>query len=126
MGKQLISDVMIESGLIDHLIKLNLLENIVTKTKKPFNKNNLKSMRILKKTSAVVKPNIHTDFLSVRNQRIIVDGYPLFIKVDLPHALETYLWMLEAEDVDTFVVSYDKFVEKLPFPSGPKRKSNSA
>lgn len=74
----------------------------------------------------VVKPSIPTDFQSIRNQRILVDGYSLFTKIDPPYTLEAYLKMMEAEGFDTFVVLYESLMDKPPSPTSLKRKYDSA
>lgn len=46
---RLISDVLIESGLVDHLISLTLMEDVTMDVGKPLNGMNLKSMGLIDK-----------------------------------------------------------------------------
>lgn len=46
---RLISDVLIENGLVDHLISLNLMEDVTAYVGKPLNTKNLKSMGLIDK-----------------------------------------------------------------------------
>lgn len=57
LGK-LILDVLIESGLVDHLISLNLMEDVTLDVGKPLNGRNLKSMGLIDKVH--VKPTRNT------------------------------------------------------------------
>ena len=55
---RLISDVLIKSGLVDHLISYNLMEDVMVDTDKPLNSRNLKSMGIIERV--LVKPTLDT------------------------------------------------------------------
>lgn len=55
---RLISDVLIESVLVDHLISHNLMEDVTVDTGKPLNSQNLKSMGIIERV--LVKPTLDT------------------------------------------------------------------
>lgn len=57
MGR-LIFDVMIENGLVDHLISLNMTEDVTVDMGKPLNAKNLNSMGLIDK--ARVKPILDT------------------------------------------------------------------
>lgn len=66
LGK-LILDVLIESGLVDHLIFLNLMEDFTVDVGKPLNRRNLKSMGLIDKVN--VKPTRNTSWESLNAQR---------------------------------------------------------
>lgn len=53
LGK-LIFDILIESGLVDHLISLNLMEDVTVDVGKPLNERNLKSLGLIDKVR--IKP----------------------------------------------------------------------
>lgn len=63
----LISDVMIENGLVDHLISLNLMEDVIVDVGKPLNGRNLKSMGLIDKVR--VKPTRNTSWESLKDHR---------------------------------------------------------
>jgi len=62
---RLISDVLIESGLVDHLIQLRLMEDVTIDTGRPLNAQNLKSMWIIDQVRA--KPTLGTSRESLRD-----------------------------------------------------------
>lgn len=55
---RLISDVLIESDLVDHVIHHNLMEDVIVDIGRPLNSRNLKSMGIIEKV--LVKPSLDT------------------------------------------------------------------
>lgn len=64
---RLIFDILIESGLVDHLISLNLMEDIIVDLRKPLNGRNLKSMGLIDKVR--VKPTITTSWEALKDHR---------------------------------------------------------
>lgn len=48
--RRLIFDVLIESGMVDHLISINMIEDVTVDVGKPLNARNLKSMGSLTKS----------------------------------------------------------------------------
>ena len=64
---RLISEVMIESGLVNHLISLNLMEDVTVDVRKPLNWRNLKSMWLIDKVR--VKPTRLTSWEALKDQR---------------------------------------------------------
>lgn len=97
---RLISDVLIESGLVDYLISLNLIEDVTVDMGKPFNRRNLKSMSLIDKVR--VKPTRLTSWETLKDQRERADEMYLFSKIDPPEVITFYLQDLEAEGVDIF------------------------
>ena len=55
---RLIFDVLIESGMVDHLISINMMEYVTVDVGKPLNANNLKSMGVIDRV--LVKPTLGT------------------------------------------------------------------
>lgn len=55
---RLIFDVLIESGMVDHLISINMMEDVTVDMGKPLNAKNLKSMWIIDKVR--IKPTLDT------------------------------------------------------------------
>lgn len=55
---RLISNVLIESGMVDHLISINMMEDITVDVGKPLNARNLRSMGVIDRV--LVKPTLDT------------------------------------------------------------------
>lgn len=79
---RLISAVLIESGLVDHLISLNLMEDVTVDVGKPLNTKNLKSMGLIDKVR--VKPTKDTSWEALKDHREISNLMFLFSKIDPP------------------------------------------
>lgn len=63
----LTSDVLIKSGLVDHLISLNLMEDVIVDVGKPLNGRNLNSMGLIDKVR--VKPTRNTSWEALKDER---------------------------------------------------------
>lgn len=62
---RLILDVLIESGLVDHLISLNLMKDVTVDVGKPLNGRNLKSIGLVDKVR--VKPTRNTSWKALKD-----------------------------------------------------------
>lgn len=102
---RLISDVRIESGLVDHLFHLNLMEDVTVDVWKPLNGRNLKSVGLIDKV--FVKPTRNTSWEELEDKREKENGMYLFTKIDPPEVIEFYLKDLEAQGYDTSNFSMD-------------------
>lgn len=97
MGR-LISDVLIESGLVDHLISHNLMEDVTVDVGKPLNARNLKSMGVIERVLA--RPTLDTSWEALNDQRKIPNNLYLFSKIDPPEVFAYYLQDMEAQGVN--------------------------
>ncbi|XP_050902501.1 uncharacterized protein LOC127114215 [Lathyrus oleraceus] len=88
MGR-LVSDILIENGLVDHLICHNLMEDVTVDIGRPLNSRNLKSMGIIERV--LVKPSLDTSWEAVKDQIKIPNGLYLFTKIDPPEVVAHYL-----------------------------------
>lgn len=79
---RLISDILIESGLVDHLISLNLMEDVIVDVGKPLNVRNLKSMGLIDKVR--FKPTRITFWEALKDHRDRADEMYPFSKIDPP------------------------------------------
>lgn len=95
---RLISDVLIESGLVDHLISYNLKEDVIVDVGNPLNARNLKSMWVIEK--ALVKPTLNTSWEALKGQRKIPNGLYLFSKIDPLEVIAHYLQDLAYKGVN--------------------------
>ncbi|XP_050889703.1 eukaryotic translation initiation factor 4 gamma-like [Lathyrus oleraceus] len=86
---RLISDVLIESGLVDHLIHHNVMEDVTVDIGRPMNAHNLKSMGVIEQVR--VKPSLDTSGESLKDQRKIPNGLYLFSKIDPPEKIASSL-----------------------------------
>lgn len=92
---RLISDVLIESGMEDHLISINMMEDVIVDVGKPMNAKNLKSMGIIDKVR--VKPTLDTSWDSLKDHREISHGMYLFFEIDPSEVIAHYLQDLAAK-----------------------------
>ncbi|CAI8589543.1 unnamed protein product [Vicia faba] len=99
MGR-LISDILIENGLIEHLTNQNKMEGIEADIGKPFNGNNFKILNIVERSWEIIKPSIPEDLQNIKTLRISVFGYPSFTDFDSPTTLTTYIKGIKAECTD--------------------------
>lgn len=111
LGK-LISDVLIGSGLVDHLIHHNLMEDVTVDTRRPLNSRNLKSMGIIEKI--LVKPSLDTSWGSLKDQRKIPNDLYHFSKIDPLEVVMHYLQDLASQEVDISDFSVDWLPEHPP------------
>ena len=102
---RLISDVLIESGLVDHLIHHNLMEDVTVDIGRPLNAHNLKSMGVIEQVRA--KPTLDTSWEALKDQRKIPNGLYLFSKIDPPKVVAHYLQDLANQGVDISEFSVD-------------------
>lgn len=82
---RLIYDFMIESESVDHLISLNLMEDVTVDVGKPLNGRNLRSMGLIDKVR--VKPTKDTSWEALKDQREISHGIYLFSKIYPPKVI---------------------------------------
>jgi hypothetical protein len=95
---RLLSDVLIENGLVDHLVKHKLMEDLAIETGRPLNSRNLKSMGILEKIH--VKPTLDTSWEALKDQRDMPNGLCKFYRDEPKEAILHYLQRLKDEGVD--------------------------
>lgn len=86
---RLIYDVLIESGMVDHLISINMMEDVIVDMAKPLNAKNLKSMGIIDKVR--VKPTLNTSWDTLNDHKEISHGIYLFSKIDPLEVIVHYL-----------------------------------
>ncbi|XP_050895316.1 uncharacterized protein LOC127101934 [Lathyrus oleraceus] len=128
---RLISYVMIENGLVDHLIHHNLMEDVTVDTRRPLNARNLKSMGIIEKVKA--KPTLDTSWEALKDQRKIPNSLYLFSKIDPPKVVAHYLQDLANQGMDISEFSVDwlpehppNFMKRMREPSEKSKKENKA
>lgn len=86
---RLISNILIESGLVDQLISLNMMEDVTVDVGKPLNGRNLKSMGLIDKVR--VKLTKNTSWEALKDQREVANEMYLFSKIDPPKVIACYL-----------------------------------
>lgn len=109
MGR-LISDVLIESGLVDHLISLNQMEDVTMDVEKPLNGRNLKSMGLIDKVC--VKPTRNTFWKALKDQRERANEMYLFSNIDPPEVITCYFQDLETQGFDISDFSLDLLLDQ--------------
>lgn len=91
---RLISNVLIESGLVDHLISLNLMEDVTADVGKPLKEKNMKSMGLIDRVT--VKSTRLTSWEALKDHIDKADEMYLFSKIDPLEVISFYLQDLEA------------------------------
>lgn len=109
---RLISDVLIESGMIDHLISINMMEDVMVDVGKPLNARNLKSMRVIVKVR--VKYTMDISWEALKDHRKIPNRLYLFSKIDPPKVIAHYLQDLASQGIDISEFSVDWLPEQTP------------
>ena len=127
---RLISDVLIKSDLVDHLISLNLMEDVIVDVGQPLSGRNLKSMSLIDKV--IIKPTKDTSWEALKDQRDISNEMYLFSKIDPPEVMVCYHQDLEAQGIDLSGFSLDWLPDHPPNsmkrkrePSEKKKKKKS-
>ncbi|KAI5387729.1 hypothetical protein KIW84_073720 [Lathyrus oleraceus] len=124
---RLLSDVLIENGLVDHLEKNKLMEDLAIDTGRPLNSRNLKSMGILKKIQ--VKPTLDTSWDALKYQRKLPHGLARFYKNEPREAILHYMQRLKDEGVDISDFRLDDMLDSesdfVKFKRGPSEKKSS-
>lgn len=64
MGR-LVSDALIESGMVNHMISINMMEDVTVDIGKPLNAKNLKSMGVIDRV--LVKPTLNTSWEALKD-----------------------------------------------------------
>ena len=125
---RLISDFLIESQMVDHLLKHRLMEDVAIDVGKPINAKNLKSMGILEKVN--VRPTLDTSWEALKDQRKIPHGLYLFSKEEPKEAILHYLQRLKDEGVDISDFRLSELPDKAPnfvrHKRGPSEKTSQA
>ncbi|KAI5430207.1 hypothetical protein KIW84_034689 [Lathyrus oleraceus] len=128
---RLISDVLIEGGLVDHLIQLRLMEDVTIDTRRPLNAWNLKSMGIIDQVRA--KPTLDTSWEALKDQRGIPNELYLFSKIDPSEVVAYYLQDLanQGVDISDFIVDWlpehpPSFMKRMREPFEKSKKAKKA
>lgn len=125
---RLISDVLIESGQMDHLIPLNLMEDVTMDVRKLLNTKNLKSMGLIDRVR--VKPYRLTSWEALKDHKESANEMYIFSKIDPPKINACYLQDLEAQEIDIYGFTlawlpdqHPNFMKRKREPSKKKKKS---
>lgn len=121
MGR-LISDVLIKNGLVDHLIHLNLMEDVTVDIWNPLNGRNLKIMGLIEKV--LIKPTRNTSWEELKDKIEQVDDMYIFTKIDPPEVIKFYLRDLEAQDYDMSSFNMDWLLDHHPNFMKRKREAS--
>ena len=113
---RLISDVLIESGMVDHLISINMMEDLTVDVGKPLKDINLKSMGVIDRV--LVKPTLDTSWEALKDQRKIPNGLYLFSKIGTSEAITHYLQDLASQGIDISEFSMEWLPEQTTNFSG--------
>ncbi|XP_050885576.1 uncharacterized protein LOC127091084 [Lathyrus oleraceus] len=109
---RLISDVLMEIGMVDHLIFINMMEDVTVDVGKPLNARNMKSMRVIDRV--IVKPTLDTSWDALKDQRKIPHAMYIFSNIDPLEVIAHYLQDLASQGIDISDFTVDWLPEHLP------------
>jgi hypothetical protein len=118
---RLISDILIESGLVGNLIQAQCTEDLKETTGEVLDARNMKKIGAL--TDIIVDPEPEDPNEAIR-RRIFIDGFPSFTKHDDPEVLAFYIFSLEQEGIDVSQWTYDDFPDCPPDMLAQKKKKS--
>src|ERR1044072_4293429 len=95
---RILSDILVENGLVDDLRDAQCTEDLVASTGDTLDARNLKKMGVLEEIA--VDPESE-DPEEVLKKRMVVDGYPIWTKLDSPVALALDIYTMQQEGLDT-------------------------
>ena len=121
---RILSDILVESGLVDDLRDAQCTEDLVTSTGDTLDARNLKNMGVLEEIA--VDP-ASEDPKEVLKKRMTIDGYPIWTKLDSPVALALHIYTLQQEGINTSSFRYEDLPDCPPdmMPKDKKKKRKS-
>ena len=108
---RLISDILTENGLVDDLRKTKFLDYLTESVGEEFNAYNLRKIQLIEKV--VHSPREENSEDIIKN-RFIIDGYPLFTKLDGPEIVALYVFDLQQAGVDTSAFRFEDLPDAPP------------
>ena len=114
---RILSDILIENGLVNDIREAQCTEELAESTGEVLDARNLKKMGALEEISVDPVPE---DPKEVLKNRMMVDGYPLWTKLDSPIALALYIYDLQQKGFDTTSFNYDDLPDCPPDVRMPK------
>src|ERR1044072_2641702 len=121
---RILSDILVENGLVDELKDAQCTEDLVTSTGDTLDARNLKNMGVLEEIA--VDP-VSEDPEEILKKRMTIDGYPIWTKLDSPVALALHIYTLQQEGINTSSFRYEDLPDCPPdmMPKGKKKKRKS-
>ncbi|XP_057452203.1 uncharacterized protein LOC130744024 [Lotus japonicus] len=118
--ERLLSDIFVESNLVNELFKAGCTEDLTTLTGEALTSTTLKRMGLIDNkvgAASVTKP------AEIMKRKIPIDDFPLWSKADDPEAILHYINDLRSQGLD---IDVDEFFRNLPdapdYDAAPKRK----
>src|ERR1044072_1761981 len=118
---RLLSDILIESGLVQDLRDAQCTDELKETTGDVLDAKNMKRIGLLQEITIDPEPENPKEVI---RRRMFVDGYPVWSKADNPEVLALYIFSLEQEGYDTSTWNYDAFPDCPPDMLVKKRKNN--
>src|ERR1044072_9017621 len=115
---RILSDILVENGLVDDPRDAQCTEDLVASNGDTLDARNLKKMGVLEEIA--VDPESE-DPEEVLKKMIVVDGYPLWTKLDSPVALALHIISMQQEGLDTSSFRYEDLPD-CPPDMRPKKK----
>src|ERR1044072_3745462 len=108
---RILSDILVENGLVDALRDAQCTDELVASTGDTFDVKKLKNMGVLKE---VIVDSESEDPKEVLKERMMVDGYPLWTKLDSSVALALHIFTMQQEGIDTSSFRYEDLPDCPP------------
>lgn len=117
---RIISDLLVENGLVDDLIVGGLTDELVKDVGKIFWGKNLNIIGLIYK---VVRPYFIPLKDDICRMRILVDNFPIFTKIDPPEILMNYLESCLKDGIDSMVDPFN-LEDTYPDVYGKRKKES--
>src|ERR1044072_5461352 len=118
---RILSDILVENGLVDDLRDAQCTEDLVASTRDTLDAKNLKKMGVLDEIAVDPASEDPEEFLK---KRMTTDGYPIWTKLDSPVALALHIYTLQQEGINTSSFRYEDLPD-CPPDMRPKKKKNN-
>src|ERR1044072_8396621 len=108
---RLISDILVESKLVEDLINVGCTKDLTETTDDVLDARNMKNIKAI--PTVTVDP-ASDDPQEIVKRRFHIDGYPIWSKYDDPEAMAWFIYSLELEGHDMSWFTYDDFPDCPP------------
>src|ERR1044072_1355651 len=111
---RLISDILMESRLVDALKEAGCTEDLNASVGATLNAKNLQRMEVIKKICVSPNPEPAQETLM---QQFLCDGFPMFYEIENPQVIAHYIYLMELDGINTSGLN---FAEIPLVPTGDK------
>ncbi|XP_050897261.1 uncharacterized protein LOC127104091 [Lathyrus oleraceus] len=119
-NRRLISDILVENGLVDDLLVSGLTNELMKDAGMVFWGKNLKRMGLI---SRVVRPYFIPSKDDIYGMKTLVENFHIFTQIDPPEVLLYYLESCHKDGIDSMVDPFN-IPETYPYVHGKRKKES--